>query len=117
MKGQGAGLQTQYVKIWAKGIYNNFLSADCSYRIPYTDTNNLDTEIIGIREKIENILGVPPSSLFENIQKICFDEMKNKLYPEFTKQDNYKVILQTALRHATQVVIALYFVIIIKVVF
>jgi hypothetical protein len=99
--GRGGATQAQFVKNWARSIYSNFLDPDGHHRIPYT--YGYESQIASIHEKIESIMGCPPNSLFEEIQKICFEEMKYKLYPEFIKQDQYKQIFQSALRALTQV--------------
>ena len=85
--------QTNYVKAWAGVIYDEFLSEDARYRIPYALS-----EIDDISIQIRNILGCPPASLFETVQNICYDKMKFKIYPEFAKQEHYRKDFQSVIR-------------------
>jgi hypothetical protein len=75
------------------------LDSEALHRIPYID----DHEVSTIREKIDNIIGCPPSSLFETLQKTCFEKMKFELYPEFVKQEEYRKAFQLAIKVSTQV--------------
>jgi len=83
----------QVMKQYAKRIYTDFLAPNARHRIPY-----LYEDINSIREVIESTVGCPPATVFESLQKICFQKMKSELYPEFIKQDQYRKAFQSAIR-------------------
>ena len=83
----------QVMKAWAKRLYVDFLAPDARFRIPYIYEN-----IDSIREVIETTAGCPPATVFESLQKTCFQKMKSELYPEFIKQDQYRKAFQSAIR-------------------
>lgn len=83
----------QVMKAWAKRLYTDFLAPDARHRIPY-----LYETVDNIREVIDSTVGCPPATVFESLQKTCFQKMKFELYPEFIKQDQYRKAFQSAIR-------------------
>jgi hypothetical protein len=90
--------QAQIVKSWARSIYKEFLDVDGKHRIPY-----INEDVNTVRDKIENIIGYPPATLFDSIQDLCLHKMKTEFYPEFVKQEQYRRAFQTAIRTSSQV--------------
>lgn len=87
----------QVMKAWAKQLYLDFLSSDARHRLPYLYEN-----VDNVREVIESTVGCPPATVFEALQKTCFQKMKTELYPEFIKQDQYRKAFQSAIRPGPQ---------------